>query len=267
MFGYACQETPELMPLPITLAHALVRRLTEVRKKKLLTYLRPDGKSQVTVEYDQQDRPLRVPTVILSAQHDDQIAGRELTNERLREDFIEQIIQPVMRAWIDDETEFLINPSGRFVIGGPAGDTGMTGRKIQVDTYGGYSHGGGAFSGKDPTKVDRSASYYARYAAKNIVAAGLAKECEIQVAYAIGKARPVAINVDTFGTGPLSNGELKKLVDAHFDFRPAAIIDELGLGRPIYRPVSAYGHFGRPDLKLPWEQTDKATKLRKGAKI
>ncbi|MBI3459413.1 methionine adenosyltransferase [Candidatus Acetothermia bacterium] len=266
MYGYACKETPELMPLPITLSHALVRRLAEVRKKGILRYLRPDGKSQVTVEYEGK-KPIRVHTAILSAQHDDQVDGQELSNEQLREDLIRHVIQPVMKQWLDDETELLINPSGRFVIGGPAGDTGMTGRKIQVDTYGGFGHGGGAFSGKDPTKVDRSASYYARYAAKNIVAADLADMCEIQVAYAIGKPRPVAINVDSFGTSRLPNGKLKELVEAHFDFRPAAIIEELDLRRPIYQPVSAYGHFGRPDLKLPWENTDKVAKLRKAARI
>jgi S-adenosylmethionine synthetase len=266
MYGYACKETPELMPLPITLSHALVRRLAEVRKKGILKYLRPDGKSQVTIEYENK-KPKRVHTAILSTQHDETVNGRELDNGQLKTDLMKHVIRPVMGDWLDDETELLINPSGRFVIGGPAGDTGMTGRKIQVDTYGGYSHGGGAFSGKDPTKVDRSASYYARYVAKNIIAADLASECEIQVAYAIGKANPVAINIETFNTGRLQNGDIKALIEKYFDFRPAAVIEELGLRRPIYKPVSAYGHFGRPDLKLPWENTGKAAKLRKAAKI
>jgi len=262
MYGYACTETEELMPLPIMLAHGLTKRLAEVRKRKLLKYLRPDGKSQVTVEYENR-HPKRVHTVIVSAQHDP-----DVSLEQIRDDLIKHVIRPVLGKWADERTEFLINPSGRFVIGGPAGDTGMTGRKIEVDTYGGYgSHGGGCLSGKDPTKVDRSGSYMARYVAKNIVAAGLAKECEVQIAYAIGKAQPVAVNVDTFGTGAIPNGDLEKLVREHFDFRPAAIIKELDLRRPIYKALAAYGHFGRKDLNLPWERTDKAELLRKRTKV
>ncbi len=260
MYGYACIETSELMPLPITLAHGLVQRLARLRKDGTLPYLRPDGKSQVTVEYDDH-RPQRVQAIVLSAQHDP-----DISIEELREALIEQVMRPVMGDWFDEGTEIFVNPSGRFVIGGPPGDTGMTGRKVSVDTYGGYgSHGGGALSGKDPTKVDRSGSYLARYVAKNIVAAGLAKECEVQVAYAIGQARPVAITVDTFGTGSLTDEEIERLVEEHFDFRPAAIIDHLKLRRPIYRPLSAYGHFGRSDLDLPWERTDQAGGLRRAA--
>ncbi|MFN4218798.1 MAG: methionine adenosyltransferase [Candidatus Bipolaricaulia bacterium] len=261
MYGYACRETPELMPLPIILAHALVRRLAELRRSKKLSYLRPDGKSQVTIEYDEKGHPVRAHTVVLSAQHDP-----DVSQDQIRRDLIEHIIRPVLGKWLDAKTVILVNPSGRFEVGGPCGDTGMTGRKIEVDTYGGYgSHGGGAFSGKDPTKVDRSASYYARYVAKNIVAAGLATECEVQVAYAIGQARPLAITIDTFGSGKLSNGELAELIQEHFDFRPAAIIERLNLRRPIYAPLAAYGHFGRSDLDLPWERTDKAEALRKAA--
>jgi S-adenosylmethionine synthetase len=261
MYGYACKETPELMPLPIMLAHQLVRTLAELRRKKILSYLRPDGKSQVTIEYDEKGHPVRAHTVVLSAQHDG-----DVSQEQIRRDLTEYVIRPVMGQWLDAKTVILVNPSGRFEIGGPCGDTGMTGRKIEVDTYGGYgSHGGGAFSGKDPTKVDRSASYYARYVAKNIVAAGLATECEVQVAYAIGQARPLAITVDTFGTGKLPNGELTKLIHEHFDFRPAAIIEELKLRRPIYTPLAAYGHMGRTDLDVPWERTDKAEALRAAA--
>jgi S-adenosylmethionine synthetase len=260
MYGYACRETEELMPLPITLAHGLVKRLAHVRKAGILEYLRPDGKSQVTVEYENH-HPQRVHTVVLSAQHDP-----DLSMERVKGDLILHVIRPVLERWLHEKTELLINPSGRFVIGGPPGDTGMTGRKIEVDTYGGYgSHGGGAFSGKDPTKVDRSGSYMARYAAVNVVAAGLAEECEIQVAYAIGRARPLAITVDTFHTATISDGEIQRLIEAHFDFRPAAIIDQLNLRRPIYTPVSAYGHFGRPELALPWERADKAELLRDAA--
>lgn len=260
MYGYACTETEELMPLPIMLAHGLTKRLAEVRKRGVLKYLRPDGKSQVTVEYENK-HPKRVHTVIVSAQHDPDVSSK-----RIRDDIIQHVIRPVLGRWADERTEFLINPSGRFVIGGPAGDTGMTGRKIEVDAYGGYgSHGGGCLSGKDPTKVDRSASYMARYVAKNIVAAGLAEECEVQIAYAIGKAQPIAITVDTFGTGMIPNGELEALVREHFDSRPAAIIKELDLRRPIYKALAAYGHFGRRDLDLPWERTDKA-KLLKEAK-
>ena len=261
MYGYACTETEELMPLPIMLAHGLTRRLAEVRKGGVLKYLRPDGKSQVTVEYENK-HPKRVHTLIVSAQHDP-----DVSLEQMRDDLIKHVIRPVLGKWADERTEFLINTSGRFVIGGPAGDTGMTGRKIEVDTYGGYgSHGGGCLSGKDPTKVDRSGSYMARYVAKNIIAAGLAKECEVQIAYAIGKAQPVAVTVDTFGTGAIPNGELEELVRGHFDFRPAAIIKELDLRRPIYKALAAYGHFGRKDLDLPWERTDKAELLRKRAK-
>ncbi len=260
MYGYACTDTPELMPLPITLAHKLVQRLAQVRKDGTLPYLRPDGKSQVTVEYEDR-KPLCVRAVVLSAQHDP-----DVTLEQLQRDLVEHVIEPVLGKWMNGDVEMLINPSGRFVIGGPPGDTGMTGRKVSVDTYGGYgSHGGGAFSGKDPTKVDRSGSYMARYAAKNLVAAGLARECEVQVAYAIGRARPVAITVDTFGTGAIPDEDLERLVEKHFDFRPAAIIEHLQLRRPIYAPLSAYGHFGRPDLDLPWERTDKAEVLRKEA--
>lgn len=260
MYGYACTETEELMPLPIMLAHGLTKRLTEVRKRGILKYLRPDGKSQVTVEYENR-HPKRAHTVIVSAQHDPDVGL-----EQIRDDLIKHVIRPVLGQWADERTEFLINPSGRFVIGGPAGDTGMTGRKIEVDTYGGYgSHGGGCLSGKDPTKVDRSGSYMARYVAKNIVAAGLAKECEVQIAYAIGKTQPVAVNVDTFGTGAIPNGDLEKLVREHFDFRPAAIIKELNLRRPIYKAVAAYGHFGRKDLDLPWERTDKAKLLKEAS--
>jgi S-adenosylmethionine synthetase len=259
MYGYACKETPELMPLPIMLAHQLVRTLAELRRSKKLSYLRPDGKSQVTIEYDEKGHPVRAHTVVLSAQHDG-----DVSQEQIRRDLTEHVIRPVMGKWLDAKTVILVNPSGRFEVGGPCGDTGMTGRKIEVDTYGGYgSHGGGAFSGKDPTKVDRSASYYARYVAKNIVAAGLATECEVQVAYAIGQARPLAITIDTFGTGKLSNGELTKLVHEHFDFRPAAIIAQLNLRRPIYAPLAAYGHMGRTDV--PWERTDKAEALRAAA--
>lgn len=260
MYGYACQETSVLMPLPITLAHRLTQRMAEVRKEGVLPYLRPDGKSQVTVEYEDHT-PQRVHTVVLSAQHDP-----EATLERLKEDLLEQVIAPVLGNWMDETTRILVNPSGRFVVGGPPGDTGMTGRKIEVDSYGGYgSHGGGAFSGKDPTKVDRSGSYMARHVAKHVVAAGLAKECEIQAAYVIGRAEPVAITVDTLGTGVVPDEEIESLIEAHFDFRPAAIIDHLKLRRPIYTPLSAYGHFGRPELALPWEKTDKAVVLRKAA--
>lgn len=261
MYGYACQETPELMPLPIMLAHQLVRKLAELRRSKKLSYLRPDGKSQVTIEYDEKGHPVRAHTIVLSAQHDG-----DVSQEQIRHDLTEYVIRPVIGRWLDSRTVILVNPSGRFEVGGPCGDTGMTGRKIEVDTYGGYgSHGGGAFSGKDPTKVDRSASYYARYVAKNIVAAGLASECEVQVAYAIGQARPLAITIDAFGSGKLPNGELVKLIEKYFDFRPAAIIEQLYLRRPIYTPLAAYGHMGRSDLNVPWEHTDKAELLRKAA--
>lgn len=258
MFGYACDETPELMPLPISLAHALCRRLTEVRRQGILTYLRPDGKSQVTVEYDG-DRPVAVDTVVISAQHDP-----DVDMERLREDLIQHVIRPVIPAeYWQEGTRVLVNPTGRFVIGGPQGDSGLTGRKIIVDTYGGYArHGGGCFSGKDPTKVDRSAAYAARYAAKNIVAAGLAKRCEIQLAYAIGVARPVSVLVDTQGTGRMEDSAIEALVQKHLDLRPEAIIERLCLRRPIYRQTAAYGHFGRADLNLPWEALDLAQALR-----
>ncbi|MFN3346667.1 MAG: methionine adenosyltransferase [Candidatus Bipolaricaulaceae bacterium] len=256
MYGYATTETPERMPLPITLAHKLAKRLAQVRKDGTLPYLRPDGKTQVTVEYEN-GKPIRVHTVLLAAQH-----AEEVGLEQLREDLRKYVVEPVLNGWMDEKTEVFVNTSGRFVIGGPASDTGMTGRKIIADTYGGYgSHGGGAFSGKDPTKVDRSASYYARYVAVNIVAAGLAEECEIQVAYAIGRARPLALNVETFGTEKAPLSALRKAVEELFDFRPAAIIEELDLRRPIYESYSCYGHFGRLDLDSPWEKPAKVEKL------
>lgn len=261
MFGYACNETEELMPLPISLAHKLARRLSEVRRDGTLPYLRPDGKTQVTVEYDG-DRPVRVDTVVVSAQH-----AEEVSLEQIRQDIRRDVIEPVVPSvWLDSETKYFINPTGRFVIGGPQGDAGLTGRKIIVDTYGGYArHGGGAFSGKDPTKVDRSAAYAARYVAKNVVAAGLADRCEVQLAYAIGVSQPVSISVDTFETGKVSERVLVRLIRQNFDLRPSGIIKMLDLKRPIYRQTAAYGHFGRMDLDLPWERTDKAELLRKQA--
>jgi S-adenosylmethionine synthetase len=261
MFGYATRETPELMPMPIALAHGLTRRLAEVRKKRILNYLRPDGKSQVTVEYED-DRPVRIDSVVISTQH-----RPDIDMDLLRHNIMETVIRPVLPAsMIDNYTKFYINPTGRFAGGGPQGDTGLTGRKIIVDTYGGMArHGGGAFSGKDPTKVDRSASYAARYVAKNIVAAGLADRCEVQVAYAIGVARPVSIRVDTFGSGKLSDASLSAIIEKQFDLRPGAIIRDLELRRPIYKQVAAYGHFGRPDLQLPWERLDKVAALQAAA--
>ncbi len=257
MFGYACDETPEWMPLPISLAHALTRKLTSVRKSGELAYLRPDGKSQVTVEYDGYT-PVHIDTVVVSAQHDD------VDMEQLRREISEHVILPVLPAnLVDSRTRILVNPTGRFVIGGPTGDSGLTGRKIIVDTYGGYArHGGGAFSGKDPTKVDRSGAYIARYAAKHVVAAGLARQCEIQLAYAIGVARPVSVRVDTFGTGVVEDSQIERAVEKVFDFRPAAIIETLGLRKPIYRQTAAYGHFGRHDLDLPWERLDRLDALK-----
>ena len=260
MFGYACDETPERMPLPISLAHRLARQLARIRKDEKVDYLRPDGKTQVTVEYDENRRPVRVDTIVVSTQH-----APEVSLEQIRRDMIESVIRPVVPAGLlDDRTRIYVNPTGRFVIGGPQGDSGLTGRKIIVDTYGGSApHGGGCFSGKDPTKVDRSAAYAARHAAKNVVAAGLAGRCQIQLAYAIGVAEPVSILVDTFGTGKLDDGKLAEIVKEVFDFRPSAIIRRLDLRRPIYRQTAAYGHFGRTDIDLPWEKEDCVEALRK----
>lgn len=261
MFGYACTETPSYMPMPIYYAHKMARRLTEVRKDGTLSYLRPDGKTQVTVEYDG-DKPVRIDTVVVSSQHD-----AEVSLDTIRRDLIEHVILPTLpKELVDENTKFFINPTGRFVVGGPQGDSGHTGRKIIVDTYGGYSrHGGGAFSGKDPTKVDRSAAYAARYVAKNVVAADLADRCELQIAYAIGVAKPVSVLVDTFGTAKIAEEKISALIEKHFDLRPSAIIETLDLRRPIYKQTAAYGHMGREDIDLPWERTDKAELLRNEA--
>ncbi|WP_156288557.1 methionine adenosyltransferase [Oceanobacillus salinisoli] len=259
MFGYACDETEELMPLPISLAHKLSKRLADVRKENVVDYLRPDGKTQVTVEYDENNRPIRIDTIVISTQH-----HPEVSQEQIEKDLKEQVIQPVVPAeLLDEHTKYFINPTGRFVVGGPQGDVGLTGRKIIVDTYGGYArHGGGAFSGKDSTKVDRSAAYAARYVAKNIVAAGLAKSCEVQLAYAIGVAEPVSISIDTFGTGKVSEVDLVHAVRELFDLRPAGIISMLDLRKPIFKNTAAYGHFGRTDIQFPWEMTDKVEELK-----
>ena len=264
MFGFACDETSELMPLPISLAHKLCAKLTEVRKDGTLGYLRPDGKSQVTIEYDENNNPVRVDTVVISSQH-----SADVSLEQIRADVVEKVIKPVIPAdMLDENTKYHINPTGRFVTGGPQGDSGLTGRKIIVDTYGGYArHGGGAFSGKDPTKVDRSAAYAARYVAKNIVAAGLAKKCEVELAYAIGVEQPVSVFVDTFGTGKISDTEISAIVNKLFDLSPAGIIKTLDLRRPIYRQVAALGHIGRTDLDLPWEKTDRVEDIKKAANI
>jgi len=262
MFGYATDETPEFMPLSILLAHKLTQRLASARKRGEVWYLRPDGKSQVTIEYEN-GRPKRVDAVVISTQH-----HPDVDLETIRRDMIEKVVKPICANWVDDNTKYFINPTGKFVIGGPVGDAGLTGRKIIVDTYGGHgSHGGGCFSGKDPSKVDRSGAYYGRYVAKNIVAAGLAERCEVQVAYAIGVAQPVSIFVDTFGTGKVSNDKIIELVKKHFDFRPKAMIDQLQLKRPIYRKTAAYGHFGRNDPDFTWEKTDKAEVLRQEASL
>lgn len=260
VFGFACDETEDLLPLPIFLAHRLAKRLADIRKNNVLDYLRPDGKTQVTIEYDEEDNPTRVDTIVVSTQHHE-----DITLEQIEKDIMKEVIEPIVPSFLlDEKTKYYINPSGRFVIGGPQGDAGLTGRKIIVDTYGGYArHGGGAFSGKDVTKVDRSAAYAARYVAKNIVAAHLAEKCEVQIAYAIGVAEPVSISVDTYGTGKVSEEKLVKVIRDTFNLSPAGIIKMLDLRRPIYRQIAAYGHFGRSDLNLPWEQTDKVEILRK----
>ncbi|MEA5040633.1 MAG: methionine adenosyltransferase, partial [Clostridiaceae bacterium] len=259
MFGYACDETKELMPAPITFAHELTRRLAYVRRQNILPFVLPDGKSQVTVEYDEDGNPVRIDTVVVSTQH-----TPDVSLDTIREGVIEEVIRPCFpRRLLDKNTKFFVNPTGRFVIGGPAADSGLTGRKIIVDTYGGYArHGGGAFSGKDPTKVDRTAAYYARYIAKNLVGAGYARRCELELAYAIGVAQPVSVMVDTFGTGKLEDARIVEIVRQEFDMRPAAMIEQLDLRRPLYKQVAAYGHMGRPDLDLPWERLDRADKLK-----
>ena len=259
MFGFACNETPELMPMPISLAHKLSLKLTEVRKNKIVNYLRPDGKTQVTVEYHD-NKPVRIDTIVISTQH-----GPEVDRVTIEKDLLEHVVKTTVPAeLLDENTKYFINPTGRFVIGGPQGDSGLTGRKIIVDTYGGYArHGGGAFSGKDPTKVDRSAAYAARHIAKNIVAAGLADKCEVELAYAIGVAKPVSIMVDTFGTNKIAEEKIEQAISENFDLRPASIIEGFDLRRPIYQQLAAYGHFGRDDLDLPWEKTDKVEVLKK----